>query len=197
MEGAGSVRCRELFCRLLCRGERIGALQFLEFEAEPFSGAAEFCDTMDSESQETYELAVVLCSVWRDVTVDVAMYGTILEFHRTWMSQAHSRSGVWIKAGEAMIKRFGQHAILVTKAFPLEYRGCAQDQSAETRLAQYFLRRRQLAMIRYYRHVFDLTALPGAAGESGWLWRPNPRCAGSIPKPRRESPSSLRRTLGI
>ena len=80
VDAQGCVRQRDLFGWIMFDGHRIGALEFVEFEPDPFIDNEIFFDTMDADYHADAHLAEVLCASWQDVVGDVCDYGSILEF---------------------------------------------------------------------------------------------------------------------
>jgi len=178
--GEGCVRQRDLFCWIKFDRTVVGALHFIEFDADALITAEEFFDTMDADAQADATLAEVLCGAWDDVVSDVLERGPVLDFRLAWMSPKHARAALWANAADALIDaEFGDHSILVMKAFPLEYEGRAPEGSA----AHSGLIRRQAAMIRHYCRLFGVSRFPSWAGNDGWLWRQNPKLGGKIVAP--------------
>jgi hypothetical protein len=181
MTGEGCVKRRDVFCWIIAKKRKVGALNFVEFEPDVLISNDDFFDTMDADYHADAHLAEVLCAAWDEVVPDVLCHGPVLEFRLAWGSPEYARSGIWATAAEAIVEaEFDDHSILVMKAFPLEYEGRAPRGSP----AHKGLERRQAAMVRYYGRLFGVDRFPGMFGDNGWLWRANPRIADIIPAPK-------------
>lgn len=177
----GCVKQRDLFCWIIAKKRRVGALNFVEFEPDVLISNDDFFDTMDADYHADAHLAEVLCTAWDEVVPDVLDYGPVLEFRLAWVSPEYARSGLWAAAARALIEaEFDDHSILVMKAFPLEYEGRAPIGAP----AHKGLERRRAAMVRYYGRLFGVARFPGMFGDDGWLWRANSRVADVIPAPK-------------
>lgn len=166
------IKSRELFSWYIKGNKKVGAFEFKEYFPENCFDNDDFLEVMDFNEAHEHEMSVALCSVWNDIVTDVAGYGSILEFRNAWIAPGTSRRDLLARLGNIVIDHaFNRYAILVMKAFPLEYEGVVTDQN------ELAFGHRQRAMLRYYRHCFGVHPLPGWAGEKGWLWRPNPKLA--------------------
>ena len=178
--GEGAVRMREIPGWIEINGQRGGLLNFVEYVPDILIDNTEFFESMDLHAQATSDLAAVLCDGWEYVSTDVSDHGPILEFRTAWMAPSFARGGVWATLAERVIEKvFPKHALLVMKAFPLEYEGRAPVGTP----AHGGLVSRQAAMKRYYMRLFGVRPFPGEAGEEGWLWRVNPQLKNVIPPP--------------
>lgn len=77
------------------------------------------------------------------------------------------------------------HAILVLKAFPLEYEGYSvrgEEDGVDYEVA--FRRRRRALMRMFARSGFE--QFPGDAGQDGWMLRVADRVQGMVTQPGRE-----------
>lgn len=171
MDGGDCVRRREVFAWIYLGPERVGGLEFVEFDPDPLSGNESFFDDMDSYCAADAAVGEVLCDQWSDVTDIPGGFGPIVEFRAAWMKPLYARDGLWVRAAEALIgQEFKDYSILIMKALPLEYEGRAPKGMP----SHQGLEQRQSAMIRYYKRLFGVEACPGESGGEGWLWRPNP-----------------------
>jgi hypothetical protein len=174
------IRRRQLFCWIKLAKRRIAALKLFEYEASPELGNEDFLYLMDHETQLESDLAGTLCGAWPWFAEQVTDRGNLLEFRMAWTHPTASPHGLWSAAARHLIaQEFPDHALLIMKAFPLEYEGVARE-GAHLNAA---LLARQRAMIRYYGKQFGVQTLQGASGEKGWLYRINPRFAGTISAP--------------
>lgn len=180
MDGEGVVRKREFVGKILVDGRQAGALRFVEYTPDPMIDNRDFFETMDADSISEYVLASVLCEGWRHLSSDVSDYGPILELSTAWMAPAFARGGLWARVAEHVIGHVSpRYALLIMKAFPLEYEGLAPEGSSLGRS----LLARQAAMKRYYGRLFGVQPFPGEAGEDGWLWRIGQNFDDLIPPP--------------
>ncbi|CAO3425106.1 hypothetical protein [Azospirillum doebereinerae] len=180
MDGEGAVRKREFVGRILVDDHQAGALRFVEYTPDPMIDNSVFFETMDADSISEYVLASVLCEGWSHLSSDVSDYGPIIELSTAWMAPAFARGGLWARVAEHVIEHVSpRHALLIMKAFPLEYEALEPEGSS---LEQNFLVR-QAAMKRYYRRLFGVQSFPGEAGEDGWLWRVGRDFDNLIPSP--------------
>jgi hypothetical protein len=182
----GCVWRAELFCWIFRGRHRAGAIKLIQWRVDPSASGWEFFDEMDEHSAEALETAEVILSLW-DVS-ELAISGRILEASIVWMSPPHARGGLWAGVLDHLAKtHFGRKAaLLVLKAFPLEYESRAPDGSP----AAEGLAGRQAAMRRYYGRILGMLSVPGWAYKYGWMWRPLklgvpfPRSRGSRIPPR-------------
>lgn len=160
-------------------GEVVGAVKLIEYDIPPI-WVSWFWEAMDSYDSATHELSEVLLCAWADFAFDVACYGRVLELNRLWVSPQHSRQGIWIPVVNELFKRVNrQTAIVIAKAYPLEYEGKLPEGAPERPAFE----RRRLAMIRYYGRHLDLRPLPGDSGRRGWIWKPRLGLEGIIDPP--------------
>lgn len=166
------VRKRELFAWIQVGRRRVGALELHEFEMSGCLDNDDVLDVMDCEDAFESRLAEVLCSVVDNLPSDVMPYGSILDFRHGWIAPAPAYQGLFAKAATTIIgMAFPDHALLVMKAYPLEYEGQVPNGTpVQTGLAA-----RQRAMARYYGKIFGVQPLPDPHGKEGWLWRAHPR----------------------
>ena len=108
---------------------------------------------------------------------EVTDYGTVLEFERAWMNRRWADAELFGAASKALLGRVSHRAILVLKAYPLEYESRVTDANADAQ------RRRQLALMRLYRSVLGVDRFPGSAGNRGWMFAIPERLRDVICKP--------------
>jgi hypothetical protein len=162
------LRERQTNARIWLRDRLIGKILLREYDV-PSIFNSWFWDAMDGHSHSAYELAEVVLSAWPDFTYDVAGYGSVLEINRVWIEPRHGRSGVWIPVVKELLSRVRRRtAIIVAKAYPLEYEGKLPSDAPERAAFE----RRRRAMFRFYGRHLGLHPLPGRSGEDGWIWRP-------------------------
>jgi len=177
-ENEEGVRRRVTRAKLLSNGDHAGSLELVEYEIPWLMGADEFLYEMDAYSMATCHLAEVLCAHWEE-PADLGEYGSVLELNRAWMRPAYSSNGNLKAAVDGLLEKlFDDRSLLILKAFPLEYEGEVTDFNRN------HFRRRQAAMMRHYRHLFGVDALPGSNGEAGWMYAMPERLEGIIAAPK-------------
>lgn len=160
-------------------GEVVGGVKIVEYDI-PLISVGWFWEAMDSYSMATHELSEVLLSAWPDFPFDVACYGSLLELNRLWVEPGQPISGVWIPVVRELFRRVRrQTAIIIAKAYPLEYESRLPDGAPERPAFE----KRRNAMIRYYERHLGLRPLPGASGEEGWIWKSPDRLESIIDAP--------------
>ncbi|HEX4183966.1 MAG TPA: hypothetical protein VHY34_11980 [Caulobacteraceae bacterium] len=174
------TRSRTTFAWFVRAGKKIGAVRFNEIDA----GMEEdnvFLLSMDDNSFSDGQLALTLCSEWRDVGFTVGCYGPIVEVAEAWIHPHFAPGGSWADVATMLLARlFADRSILVLKAFPLEYEGTTPAGSPSPTA----LLSRQRAMVRHYRRTLNARSLPGRPGKEGWMWLANPRCRDVLPRPK-------------
>jgi hypothetical protein len=174
---SNGVYQRELFCWIVFRGERVGALHLWQFETRPLIDDDAFFDAMDECSARTAELGEVLVTAWPEGVYEVFDFGPVIEFRLAWVAPAHSGRVPWGAAALALIEReFADFSILLLKAFPVEYSGRATGHIRR-------LTHRQRAMRRYYQRLLAVAPMPGGWGREGWMWRRHARLERAVPRP--------------
>ncbi len=113
------------------------------------------------------------CSYWSDDTSPF-LYGTVVRFERLVIRSGHYSTQVWSLVSYLIDREFARRgSILMLKAFPLEY----ERQTTQAPRSVYKrLRRRKLAMERYYTYRLGTRSVPGPYGKDGWMWRPLRHC---------------------
>lgn len=128
----------------------------------------DFVDAADSNSQEDYEMAAVVGECWSKGYEDPFDYGSIVVFHRLVIPQP--MPGFWQTMRSAIKREFSRRgALMLPKAFPLEWENRFQDPSAPGKDA---FERRLKAMTKHYeRHlgVSPLVVSPGLGTGCGCL----------------------------
>ncbi|CDL01343.1 protein of unknown function [Magnetospirillum gryphiswaldense MSR-1 v2] len=122
-DGHGLVRTRELFC-WICQGRnRIGYVHFTECYIAPETLNDEFLEDMDIPSAASFAVAETICSCW--FVDEIADVGSVIELRRVWMEPSQARDGLWARVANHFINTLfsADAALLVLKAFPLEYEG--------------------------------------------------------------------------
>jgi hypothetical protein len=121
----------ELFCWVMQNGERVGGLHFVEWYIDWWADQNEFLEHMDRHCQAAATFSGVVCSAW-DIS-DLMGLGPIIEFRLSWMAKRASNGRIWPLAAVALIDRFyvRKSAVLILKAFPLEYEGEVPPRSLE------------------------------------------------------------------
>ena len=178
-EGERWIRARSIHAILFVKNEPVGTLEFHEYDVSSFVFDEEFFQTLDDNSSIEAEMARALLTCWSDIAEDLGAYGTIIDFRRAWMRSDQTKSSVWAEAAKMIIaNEFMRQSVMIMKAFPLEYEGISTESSRAMR------ERRQRAMIRHYKKLFDVSPLPGEAGQEGWLFRIPDRLQGLLSQPK-------------
>lgn len=176
--GEEVVKRRELFCWIELDRHRVGACRFFEYDVALSTEDAELCNAMDSESILESELAEVLVGSWSRFADRVSIHGSLVEFRMAWTDRGQSPPDLWAAAANHLIEReFKSHALLILKAYPLEYAGKVEDGSGLIPA----LEARQGAMMRHYRRLLGVRPFPGTSGGEGWLYRINPTLGSAVP----------------
>jgi hypothetical protein len=180
-DGFGGVKRRDTAVRIALDGRLVGMLAFREFRfVEALSNRSFFIE-MDANSDMEARIADMLCAHWQ-VDDDLASYGDLLEFELAWVEPRKGHGDIWVRVANAMLAVLEKNAaIIFALAYPLEYSGrCGEGTNADVGRA-----RRQKAMLRRYKSLFNLESLPGEHGKTGWLWRPTDETEGIIKPPRK------------
>lgn len=166
------IRKRELFAWIQLGRRRVGALELHEFDMRGCLANDDVLYLMDSEEDIESQIAQVLCSTFDDLSCDVMPYGSILDFRHAWIKPGPAQRELLAKAATTIIDAaFPDHALLIMKAYPLEYEGQMNDDAPiEAGLVS-----RQRAMVRHYHRIFGVEPLPCPHGQEGWLWRLHPK----------------------
>lgn len=168
---------RKTYCWLFKGDQEVGALSIVEYDAGVLFDD-EFAEFLDRYSMEEASFSSLVCSAWPTVAEDVLPFGSIAHFTRLWVAPAFARSGEWADIANRILRRSERRrALLVLKAFPLEYESHGNsdlDAAAE---------RRQLALMRLYSRLLRVKPLPGAAGDEGWMYSIPSGQRHLIPKP--------------
>jgi hypothetical protein len=145
-------------------GQVIGGFQLCAFHADTFTSSALFLEALDSGSQATFAVGETICAHWEYVE-DLTDYGDILELRRVWIAPARSKPGRLAKAISAVVEAMHPaHALMILKAFPLEYEGIVTDAN------EVAFKHRQAALMRYYRASLGTLPFPGDTGADGWMY---------------------------
>lgn len=168
---------RTLKAQLLVNGDLAGSFLFHEYRFAPLLGSEELMDCADNYSASLVDLMHTICEAWPE-PYDVVDYGTVVELERAWMAPKHSRPRRFEQAVGALTELFGDRALLLLKAFPLEYEG---DVNADNLNA---FTHRRAAMMRHYRSTMGVERLPGTAGDEGWMFALRPDLAEVVRPPQ-------------
>jgi hypothetical protein len=134
----------------------------------------DFIERADMSSQSNYDTAVAVARIWgtddqrRWWTDEPFCFGDLCSFDRLLIHTNSSLDveSVWQIIG-ALLKRIGRRcAVMVLKAFPLDYEGKVTE---ETQLA---FARRQRALTRLYHRRLQAEPVPHKElAEAGWMLR--------------------------
>lgn len=121
--------------------------------------------------------AETILAHWEE-PADLTDYGNIIEVQRVQMRSGLSGFGRLRTALTALLEReFSARALLILKSFPLEYEGDVTDQNREA------FEKRRAAMMRHYRTMLGVHALPGRSGAEGWMFSIPARLSESVEPP--------------
>ncbi|NKQ88706.1 hypothetical protein C3Y91_31180 [Rhizobium sp. UPM1133] len=141
---------------------------FFEWDSSGFVSAVEFQDAADSYSQEDYEMAAAVGQCWSDGWENPLDYGSIVVFHR--LVIPHPMPGFWETMRAAIKREFSRRsAMMVLKAFPLEWENRFQDPGAPGKEA---FERRLKAMTKHYQRNLGVSPMPVSPSLGEWFWLP-------------------------
>jgi hypothetical protein len=164
---------RRISFHIASQGEPVAAGLFVEWHA-PAGFLDEFLYAADAQSQADYDTADILLGAWSDDTSPF-LHGTVVRFERLVIRSGRYSTQVWSLVSYLIDREFARRgSILMLKAFPLEYAG--QTTQETPRSVHKRLRRRKLAMERYYTYRLGTRSVPGPYGKEGWMWRPLRHC---------------------
>jgi hypothetical protein len=170
-----SIRRQVCTAWIFQNGRSVGGAILRRYTMPAFMDNDEFVDLMDMDEGSEHEMSVALTSVFEDLGSDIAAYGDILEINRIWLAPQPELAGRSPSVIKALAAAFcPDFSILVLKAFPLEYESAfgSSRQTLDFDLTlEAALKRRQRAMMRYYRQHFDVEPLPSSFGADGWMYR--------------------------
>ncbi|MEM7327892.1 MAG: hypothetical protein AAF437_04075 [Pseudomonadota bacterium] len=185
-EEQGWVKRQSRFGLIEIEGEQVGALEAVRYETDVLICTEEFVLIMDMDSAYEAALGVVLGNAWENIGLDVTDFGTIVELRWAWVEPTASVDVPLTKLFETMLRPWlSTHAIMVLKAFPLEYEGyrCAEEKE-EVDYEVAFRRRRRALMRMFAREGFE--SFPGKTGHDGWMLRVADRVEGMVTPPGQE-----------
>ena len=177
-DGFDAVQFRHLYGSIRINDEEVGAIELQEFEVAFSTRRREFFESLDDYSFDAMSMAVAIGKIFTEREfARVIDIGTIVYFHTAWMRPDHAKGAVWARLANQIIHRMRRCAVIVAKAFPLEYqpdRISREAQEERSRVLQPALRHRQKAMYRHYTRVLGLKRSPRRDVEEGWMWRFHP-----------------------
>ncbi|MBB3559350.1 hypothetical protein FHX06_000647 [Rhizobium sp. BK512] len=163
----------------IARGERIMAIAlFREWSlADFFPGHQDFIEAADIATQQDYEMAEFVSEFW-DEDDHPLEYGNIVLFDR--LMVPNPDHNIWPLLLKGIDRQFSKNmALLILKAFPLEFEGRTEDQPGRNMADLPEFRRRQTAMKRHYQRILGVKNSAGEEDAKGWMWRvvngPEPR----------------------
>lgn len=141
---------------------------FFEWDCPGLVDVADFVDVADSNSQEDYEMAAAVGECWSDECDNPLDYGSIAVFHR--LVIPHPIPLLWDTIRAAIKREFSRRtAMLILKAFPLEWENRFHDQNAP---GQDDFERRLKAMAKHYQRHLGVSPMPVYPGLGAWFWLP-------------------------
>lgn len=166
-----TLRRQECTAWVFHAGRIVGGVVLKRYMVPDFIQNDEFVDLMDRDSAEEHELSIALDSQFREIGSDVGAYGDILELNRIWLAGLPALAGRSTEIVKALISAFCPgFALVILKAFPLEYEGRFSSTN-EQGAYDAALQRRQRAMKRLYRREYGVRSMKGAVGDEGWMYR--------------------------
>lgn len=179
-DGKCIVKRRRFTAKLYHKDRHIGSFRLNEYDVSCEAVTSQVFECFDYTSATLAELGVVLCGHWPQLS-EVTDYGTIVELERAWMAPAAASGRHFAAAIKALVKLGRRGALLLLKAFPLEYEGLVDSRNTGAHA------RRQRALMRMYSAILGVQPVPGRVGEEGWMFRINPRLADYVPEPLPEA----------
>lgn len=179
-DGKCVVKRKQVTAKLYHEGKHIGSFRLNEYDVSCEAEASQVFEFFDYRSAALSELGGVLCGHWPEL-FEVTDYGTIAELERAWMAPAAASGRHFSAATQALVSLSRRKALLLLKAFPLEYEGRVDCQNTGAHA------RRQRALMRMYSAILGVQPVPGRAGERGWMFRVTPRLADYVPDPLPEA----------
>lgn len=125
----------------------------------------------------------LLGDAWENIGLDVTDFGTIIELRWAWTDPTASVGVPITELFKKLLQPWrSTHAIMVLKAFPLEYDGyCSFDDSDGLNFDIVFHRRRR-ALVRMFERV-GFEPFPGKPGADGWMLRVPDRLKSVVTRP--------------
>lgn len=185
-EEQGWVKRQSRFGLIEIEGEQVGALEAVRYETDVLICTEEFVLIMDMDSAYEATFGVILGNAWENIGLDVTDFGTIIELRWAWTDPtATVRVPIATLFKALLTPWLSTHAILVLKAFPLEYEGyCSREEEEGVDYDVAFRRRRRALMRMFDKDSFE--PFPGTAGHDGWLLRVADRLQGVVTPPGQE-----------
>ena len=178
-EDMRNVKQRETVGLVLFNTRHAGSFKVVETRIAAFTPVTDFYEEMDRHSEQTAHLAETLMTHWDPS--DVSDYGDIIELQRAWMMPAFSNSGRLERAIKSLLEQlFDRRSLLILKSFSLEYENMVDDENSD------FHKRRRLAMMRHYRRILGVEALPREYGDNGWMFAIPSRLKEIVPEPTKQ-----------
>ncbi len=154
--------------RLAVRGKIIAIALFHEWSLVGgyFPGHKHFIHETDAVTQQDYEMAEFVSSIW-DEDDHPLEYGNIVLFDR--LSIVEPMPIIWPTLQAGIDRQFAENAsVMVLKAFPLEFEGYIVVEPGADVTDPPELARRRTAMKRLYRRQLEMS---GGTGDESWMWR--------------------------
>ena len=161
---------------IFCNGLMVGAVRLEEFDTTSIISRRHFYDCMDAHTMETASLGGTICGIFTEDEFGTLIdLGSILYWDAAWMHPDHAKGAIWARLTNQVIGRMRGYAVLVLKAFPLEY------QSAVDPPVEKAFQHRRRAMMRYYQRVLRVEPVKRRRNRTygtpdiGWMmrWHPN------------------------
>ncbi|MEO1660898.1 MAG: hypothetical protein AAFR51_07920 [Pseudomonadota bacterium] len=185
-EEQGWVKRQSRFGWIEIDGEQVGALEAVRYETDVLICTEEFVLIMDMDSAYEAAFGVILGDAWENIGLDVTDFGTIIELRWAWTDPTATVRVPMATLFKTLLKPWlSTHAILVLKAFPLEYEGYSSREEEDGVDYDVAFRRRRRALFRMlYAEGFE--PFQGDAGQDGWMLRVADRLQGIVTPPGQE-----------
>jgi hypothetical protein len=168
-ESNESLRVRDVAITIAREELMVGAAKLRQWRLPAMTDPRHFWYHADHLSQIDADFAEMVNSHWS--TEDFpSNYGDMILFDRLAIDSASDAKRRALRLlGEYLLIEFGNRlAVMLLKAFPLEYENSLDSAHADRRDS---FHRRQKAMQRLYRSALGVERFASPAGDSGWMWR--------------------------
>ena len=144
------------------------------YEGDRYRDLSQFVQQGDCYSNSAYETALAIARIWGSDdddnwwTDEPFCYGEVCIFDKLVVEARTSGQvdSVWHAINTLINRVSGRTAVMMAKAFPLEYEGRVTDKNRP------IFQRRQHALIRLYRRRLRLEPVPHSElAEEGWMFR--------------------------
>jgi hypothetical protein len=164
------LRRQECTAWVFLNGSVVGGAVLKRYMIPPYMDNDEFLELMDADSGAEHELSAALDSQFGEIG-GVGAYGDVLLLDRMWLARIPRLAGLSAEMVNALVSAFcPEFAIIILKAYPLEYEGMFSE-NADLSEREVMFQKRRRAMMRLYEREFGVVALRTEYGENGWMYR--------------------------